>query len=83
MRLFKPVCVYLCCLCVIGYSASFSTNYFHMEKQARLLILDCAKEYYLGVNEGTCEIMDNQQLREFLDSSEKLRLNYVKGIHRI
>ncbi len=80
MRLFKPVCVYLCCLCVIGYSASFTTNYFHMEKQARLLILDCAKEYYLGVNEGTCEIMDNQQLREFLDSSKKLKLNYVKGI---
>ena len=43
-------------------------------------ILDCAKEYYLGVNEGTCEIMDNQQLREFLDSSKKLKLNYVKGI---
>lgn len=78
LRLVKPVFVYLCCLSLIGYSASFSPSYFKMESDVRGKTLICAESYYNGTGDGNCRFIDEYRAAAFLDMAKELNLNFTR-----
>lgn len=78
LRLVKPVFIYLCCLSLIGYSASFSPAYFRVEAAARRQTLECARNYYDGTGDGVCPSVDKYRPVLFLDAAKQLNLNFTR-----
>ncbi len=78
LRLEKPVFIYLCCLSLIGYSASFSPSYFKMEADIRNQTLSCAKKYYDAAGDGNCKFIDEYRAVVFLDTAKELNLNFTR-----
>ncbi len=78
LRLVKPAFVYLCCLSVIGYSASFSPRYFQLEFSARRQVLSCAREYYNKTGDGNCPFISENNSAAFLDLAKQLNLSFTR-----
>ena len=77
LRKVKAVFIYVCCLSVIGYSASFSPDYFKAEASSRLQTLSCAQEYRQGLKNKEC-LFYSDDVPDLLKLAQELQLNFIR-----